>query len=130
MRWRTDHRRQRRTAISLPCDLSDMETIDALVEGVSASAGSTSDQQCRPVDPAAAGRVAGTLATSSAPWCSTTMPRWLIRGLAPRMLERGDGHIINVATWGVLSGGFAAVLVYNASEGTVGGERIIENRVG
>lgn len=30
-------------------------------------------------------------------------PLRLIRGLAPGMIERGDGHIINVATWGVLS---------------------------
>ena len=29
-------------------------------------------------------------------------PLRLIRGLAPGMLERGDGHIINVSTWGVL----------------------------
>ena len=30
-------------------------------------------------------------------------PLRLIRGFAPGMLQRGDGHIINVATWGVFS---------------------------
>ena len=29
-------------------------------------------------------------------------PLRLIRGLAPGMIERGDGRIINVATWGVM----------------------------
>ena len=30
-------------------------------------------------------------------------PLRLIRGLAPGMFERGDGHIINVSTWGVMN---------------------------
>ena len=43
-------------------------------------------------------------------------PLRLIRGLAPGMIERGDGHIINVATWGVLSEASPLFSVYNASK--------------
>jgi NAD(P)-dependent dehydrogenase (short-subunit alcohol dehydrogenase family) len=43
-------------------------------------------------------------------------PLRLIRGLAPGMLARGDGHIINVATWGVMSEASPMFSVYNASK--------------
>ncbi len=43
-------------------------------------------------------------------------PLRLIRGLAPGMLERGDGHIINVSTWGVMSEASPMFGVYNASK--------------
>lgn len=43
-------------------------------------------------------------------------PLRLIRGLAPGMIERGDGHIINVATWGVLAEASPLFSVYNASK--------------
>ncbi len=43
-------------------------------------------------------------------------PLRLIRGLAPGMLERGDGHIINVCTWGVLTEASPLFAVYNASK--------------
>ena len=43
-------------------------------------------------------------------------PLRLIRGFAPGMLERGDGHIINVTTWGVLSEAAPLFSVYNASK--------------
>jgi short-subunit dehydrogenase len=43
-------------------------------------------------------------------------PLRLIRGLAPGMLERRDGHIINVATWGVMSEASQLFAVYNASK--------------
>jgi NAD(P)-dependent dehydrogenase (short-subunit alcohol dehydrogenase family) len=43
-------------------------------------------------------------------------PLRLIRGLAPGMIERGDGHIINVSTWGVLSESSPLFSVYNASK--------------
>ena len=43
-------------------------------------------------------------------------PLRLIRGIAPAMLQRGDGHIINVATWGVFASvGFYAVSAFVAS---------------
>ena len=54
-------------------------------------------------------------------------PLRLIRGLAPGMLERGDGHIINVATWGVLSESSPLFAVYNASKAALSAvSRVIE----
>ncbi|KBX84369.1 SDR family oxidoreductase [Mycobacterium tuberculosis] len=94
------------TAMSLPCDLSDMEAIDALVEDVEKRIGGIDILINN------AGRsIRRPLAESLERWhdVERTMvlnyyaPLRLIRGLAPGMLERGDGHIINVATWGVLS---------------------------
>jgi len=43
-------------------------------------------------------------------------PLRLIRGIAPGMIERGDGHIINVATWGVMGEASPLFGVYNASK--------------
>ena len=42
-----------------------------------------------------------------------------IRGLAPGMIDRGEGHIINVSTWGVLSESSPLFAVYNASKAAV-----------
>jgi len=54
-------------------------------------------------------------------------PLRLIRGLAPDMLERGDGHIINVSTWGVLSESSPLFAVYNASKAALTAvSRVIE----
>ena len=54
-------------------------------------------------------------------------PLRLIRGLAPGMLERGDGHIINVASWGVLSESTPLFSVYNASKAALSAvSRVIE----
>jgi NAD(P)-dependent dehydrogenase (short-subunit alcohol dehydrogenase family) len=54
-------------------------------------------------------------------------PLRLIRGLAPGMIERGDGHIINVATWGVFSEASPLFGVYNASKSALSAvSRVIE----
>ena len=54
-------------------------------------------------------------------------PLRLIRGFAPAMIERGDGHIINVSTWGVLSEASPLFGVYNASKAALSAEsRVIE----
>ncbi|MDT5235997.1 MAG: hypothetical protein QOF47_1984 [Mycobacterium sp.] len=54
-------------------------------------------------------------------------PLRLIRGLAPGMIERGDGHIINVSTWGVLSESSPLFSVYNASKAALSAvSRVIE----
>jgi NAD(P)-dependent dehydrogenase (short-subunit alcohol dehydrogenase family) len=106
-------------AVSIPCDLSDLDAVDALVADV--------DQRYGGVDILInnAGRsIRRPLAESLERWhdVERTMvlnyysPLRLIRGIAPAMLERGDGHIINVATWGVFSEASPLFGVYNASK--------------
>ena len=105
-------------AVSIPCDLSDLDAVDALVADV--------DQRFGGVDILInnAGRsIRRPLAESLERWhdVERTMvlnyysPLRLIRGIAPAMLDRGDGHIINVATWGVFSEPSPLFAVYNAS---------------
>lgn len=54
-------------------------------------------------------------------------PLRLIRAIAPGMLERGDGHIINVATWGVMTEATPLFGVYNASKTALSSiSRVIE----
>ncbi|MET0899537.1 MAG: SDR family oxidoreductase [Mycobacterium sp.] len=100
---------------AFPTDLSDFDAIDALVEEVG------------PVDILVnnAGRsIRRPLEESLARWhdVERTMtlnyysPLRLIRGVAPGMLERGDGHIINVATWGVMQESAPLFGAYNASK--------------
>lgn len=107
------------TATALPCDLSDLEAVDALCDTV--------DRRFGGVDILVnnAGRsIRRPLAESLDRWhdVERTMtlnyysPLRLIRGLAPGMIERGDGHIINVATWGVLTEAPPLFGVYNASK--------------
>lgn len=122
------------TAMSLPCDLSDMEAIDALVEDVEKRIGGIDILINN------AGRsIRRPLAESLERWhdVERTMvlnyyaPLRLIRGLAPGMLERGDGHNHQCRHLGRVVGGFAAVLGVQRIEGrTVGGEPDHRNRVG
>ncbi|HZU49483.1 MAG TPA: SDR family oxidoreductase [Mycobacterium sp.] len=121
-------------AIAIPCDLSDMDAIDALVADV--------EQRLGGVDILVnnAGRsIRRPLAESLERWhdVERTMvlnyysPLRLIRGIAPGMLERGDGHIINVATWGVFSEASPLFSVYNASKAALSAvSRVIETEWG
>jgi NAD(P)-dependent dehydrogenase (short-subunit alcohol dehydrogenase family) len=111
-------------------DLADLDAIDALVASV--------DDRHGGVDILInnAGRsIRRPLAESLERWhdVERTMslnyysPLRLIRGFAPGMLERGDGHIINVATWGVLSEATPLFGAYNASKAALSSvSRIIE----
>ncbi|GAB3024421.1 SDR family oxidoreductase [Mycobacterium bourgelatii] len=122
------------TAMSLPCDLSDMDAIDALVADVEERIGGVDILINN------AGRsIRRPLAESLERWhdVERTMtlnyyaPLRLIRGLAPGMIERGDGHIINVSTWGVLSEASPLFSVYNASKAALTAvSRIIETEWG
>ncbi len=118
------------TATAHACDLADMDEVDALVAKV--------DHDLGGVDILInnAGRsIRRPLAESLDRWhdVERTMtlnyysPLRLIRGLAPGMRERGDGHIINVSTWGVLSEASPLFGVYNASKAALSTvSRVIE----
>jgi NAD(P)-dependent dehydrogenase (short-subunit alcohol dehydrogenase family) len=122
------------TALSIPCDVSDMDAVDALVADVEKRVGGIDILINN------AGRsIRRPLAESLERWhdVERTMvlnyyaPLRLIRGLAPAMLERGDGHIINVSTWGVLSEASPLFAVYNASKAALSAvSRIIETEWG
>jgi NAD(P)-dependent dehydrogenase (short-subunit alcohol dehydrogenase family) len=121
-------------AMSMPCDLSDMEAIDALVADV--------EKQIGGIDILinnAARSIRRPLAASLERWHDVERvmalnyygPLRLIRGLAPGMLDRGDGHIINVSTWGVMSEASPMFGVYNASKAALGSiGRVVETEWG
>ncbi|TVS84585.1 SDR family oxidoreductase [Mycobacterium helveticum] len=122
------------TALPMPCDVSDMDAVDALAADV--------EQRLGGVDILvnnAARSIRRPLAESLERWhdVERTMtlnyyaPLRLIRGLAPGMLERGDGHIINVSTWGVLSEASPLFAVYNASKAALSMvSRVVETEWG
>ena len=118
------------TAAAIPCDLSDLDAVDELA--------ATVEERFDGVDILVnnAGRsIRRPLAESLDRWhdVERTMtlnyysPLRLIRGLAPGMIDRGDGHIINVATWGVLGEASPLFGVYNASKAALSAvSRVIE----
>ncbi|WP_407685189.1 SDR family oxidoreductase [Mycobacterium sp. HUMS_1102779] len=122
------------TALAMPCDVSDMDAVDALVADV--------EQRLGGIDILvnnAARSIRRPLAESLERWhdVERTMvlnyyaPLRLIRGLAPGMLERGDGHVINVSTWGVLSEASPLFAVYNASKAALSMvSRVVETEWG
>ena len=116
------------------CDLSDLDAVDELV--------ATVERELGGIDVLInnAGRsIRRPLAESLDRWhdVERTMalnyysPLRLIRGLAPGMRERRDGHIINVSTWGVLSESSPLFAVYNASKAALTSvSRVIETEWG
>ena len=122
------------TAQAHACDLSDLDAVDALVAKVEGELGGIDILINN------AGRsIRRPLAESLERWhdVERTMalnyysPLRLIRGLAPGMRERGDGHIINVSTWGVLSESSPLFSVYNASKAALTAvSRVIETEWG
>ena len=121
-------------AISIPCDVSDMDAIDALVADVGNRIGGVDILINN------AGRsIRRPLAESLERWhdVDRTMvlnyyaPLRLMRGFTPGMLERGDGHVINVSTWGVMSEAAPLFSVYNASKAALSAaSRIAETEWG
>ncbi|MCV7320329.1 SDR family oxidoreductase [Mycolicibacterium confluentis] len=113
-------------ARAIACDLTDLEAIDALAETVGAVDILINN----------AGRsIRRPMAESLDRWhdVERTMtlnyyaPLRLIRAFAPGMIERGDGHIINVATWGVMNEAAPLFAVYNASKAALSAvSRVIE----
>lgn len=118
------------SAFALPCNLSDLDAVDELVQTVEDRLGGVDILVNN------AGRsIRRPLAESLDRWhdVERTMtlnyyaPLRLIRGFAPGMFERGDGHIINVSTWGVFSEASPLFSVYNASKAALSTvSRVIE----
>ena len=122
------------TALAIACDLSDMDAVDALVADVEKRLGGVDILINN------AGRsIRRPLTESLERWHDVERtivlnyyaPLRLVRGFAPGMLERGDGHIINVSTWGVLSEASPLFSVYNASKAALSAvSRVIETEWG
>ncbi len=118
------------TAKAHACDLSDLDAVDELVATVEDDLGGVDILINN------AGRsIRRPLAESLDRWhdVERTMvlnyysPLRLIRGLAPGMRERKNGHIINVSTWGVLQESPPLFSVYNASKAALSAvSRVIE----
>lgn len=118
------------TATAIPADLADLGQVDDLIEAVG------------PVDILinnAARSIRRSLADSLERWhdiervtqLNYYAPLRLIRGLAPGMIERGDGHIINVATWRVLPESSPLFAAYNASKAALSAvSRVIDTEWG
>ena len=112
------------------CDLADLDAVDQLAAKVEEDFGGIDILINN------AGRsIRRPLADSLERWhdVERTMvlnyysPLRLIRGLAPGMRQRRDGHIINVSTWGVLSESSPLFAVYNASKAALSAvSRVIE----
>lgn len=116
-------------AVAMPTDLTDLDAVDALV----AEAG--------PVDILInnAGRsIRRPLLESLDRWHDVERtitlnyyaPLRLIRGVAPGMVERGDGHIVNVSSWRVMPESSPLFGVYNASKAALSAvSRVIDNEL-
>ena len=112
------------------CDLSDLDAVDDLVATVEADLGGVDILVNN------AGRsIRRPLTESLERWHDVERtialnyyaPLRLIRGLAPGMISRGDGHVINVSTWGVKTESPPLFGVYNASKAALSSvSRIIE----
>jgi NAD(P)-dependent dehydrogenase (short-subunit alcohol dehydrogenase family) len=123
-------RRDGGDATAHPADLSDLEAVDDLVARVERDLGGVDILINN-----AGKSIRRPLAESLDRWhdVERTMtlnyysPLRLIRGFAPGMIERGDGHIINVSTWGVLSESSPLFAPYNASKAALSAvSRVIE----
>lgn len=117
-------------ATSIGADLADLDQVDAVVKAVG------------PVEILinnAARSIRRPLVESLERWhdvervmaLNYIAPLRLIRGLAPGMIERGDGHIINIATWRVLPESSPMFGVYNASKAALSAvSRVIDTEWG
>ncbi len=117
-------------ARALVADLTDLNAVDAVVESVGAVDILINN---------AARSIRRPLAESLERWhdfdrvmaINYYAPLRLIRGLAPGMIERGDGHVINVASWRVLPEASPLFSVYIASKAALSAVgRVIETEWG
>jgi NAD(P)-dependent dehydrogenase (short-subunit alcohol dehydrogenase family) len=118
------------SAVAMSADLTDLEQVDTLVKEIG------------PVDILinnAARSIRRPLTDSLDRWHDVERvmalnyyaPLRLMRGVAPGMIERGDGHIINIATWRVLPESSPMFAVYNASKAALSAvSRVIDTEWG
>lgn len=118
------------TATAIPADLSDLAQVDELVKAIG------------PVDILinnAARSIRRPLLESLDRWhdiervmaLNYYAPLRLIRGVVPGMIDRGDGHIINIATWRVLPESSPMFAAYNASKAALSAvSRVIDTEWG
>lgn len=121
-------------AHAFDCDLSDFDAVDQLVADIKKRLGGVDILINN------AGRsIRRPLAETLERWHDVERtiilnyysPLRLIRGMAPGMLERGAGHVINVASWGVMSESSPLFSVYNASKAALSAVgRVIETEWG
>ncbi|KMO72972.1 SDR family oxidoreductase [Mycolicibacterium chubuense] len=117
------------TAVAMAANLADLDAIDQLVRDVG------------PIDVLInnAGRsIRRPLLDSLERWHDVERtialnyygPLRLIRGLAPGMVARGDGHIINISSWRVMPESSPLFSVYNASKAALSAvSRVIDNEL-
>nr|WP_268236746.1 SDR family oxidoreductase [Rhodococcus trifolii] len=117
-------------AVAARADLSDLAEIDALVERVG---------RVDVLINNAARSIRRPLSDSLERWhdiervmaLNYYAPLRLVRGLSPGMIERGDGHIVNVATWRVLPESSPMFAAYNASKAALSAvSRVIDTEWG
>lgn len=116
-------------AIAIPTNLADLNAVDELVRAAG------------PVDILinnAARSIRRPLLESLDRWHDVERtislnyyaPLRLIGGLAPGMVERGDGHIINISSWRVMPESSPFFGVYNASKAALSAvSRVIDNEL-
>lgn len=116
-------------AIAIPTNLADLDAVDELVRASG------------PVDILinnAARSIRRPLLESLDRWHDVERtitlnyyaPLRLIGGLAPGMVERGDGHIINISSWRVMPESSPFFGVYNASKAALSAvSRVIDNEL-
>ena len=118
------------TATAIPCDLSDLDAVDALADTVEERFGGVDilvNNAGRSIRRPRAESLDRWHAVERPMPLNYYSPLRLIRGVAPGMMARGDGHIIYVATWGVLSEASPLFAVYNASKAALSAvSRVIE----
>jgi NAD(P)-dependent dehydrogenase (short-subunit alcohol dehydrogenase family) len=113
-------------AEAIPCDLADLDAIDGLVDTVGA-VDILINNAGRSIRRPAAESLDRWHDVERTMTLNYYSPLRLIRGFAPGMIERGDGHIINVATWGVLTEATPLFAAYNSSKAALSAfSRIIE----
>jgi NAD(P)-dependent dehydrogenase (short-subunit alcohol dehydrogenase family) len=116
-------------AIAFPANLTDMAAVDALVQSVGRVDILVNN----------AGRsIRRPLMESLERWHDVERvmalnyyaPLRLMRGVVPGMIERGDGHVINVASWRVMPEASPLFGVYNASKAALSAvSRVIETEL-